>query len=398
MKSGYHQLTLAPECRYITTFATHKGLRRYKRLNFGTNAASEIFQSVIHDQIRDIPGVLNISDDVIVFGKDQEAHDTALQSVFEQFAKVGLTLNSEKCLFNQKSLTYFGFVFSAQGLSPNPHKVKAIQEAPPPTSAKAVRSFLGMASYCSRFIHNFSHLADPLRELTKKDVTFKWTGKHDNAFKQLKAALTSSTVMSYFDPEKETEVVTDASPYGLSAILTQTTPGQDDRKVIAYVSRSLTPVERRYSQTERKALAIVWAVERLHTYLYGSSFTLYAAIRIITNSAYDVSVGPLLKQLQLPSISDMIKQESASMVYKALNAEAPIYLAEQFTRVSDITSRTLRSSNLSLRPPRLKSRNGQNCFAYRGSYIWNSLSSEIKSSRTYGSFQTKLKAMLAETN
>ena len=117
------------------------------------------------------------------------------------------------------------------------------------------------------------------------------------------------------------------------------------------------------------------------------------AIRIITNSVYDVSVGPLLKQLQLPSISDMIKQESASMVYKALNAEAPIYLAEQFTRVCDITSRTLRSSTLSLRPPRLKSRNGQNCFAYRGSSIWNSLSSEIKSSRTFGSFKTKLKAM-----
>ena len=287
LKSGYHQLTLAPECRYITTFATHKGLRRYKRLNFGTNAASEIFQSVIHDQIRNIPGVLNISDDVIVFGTDQEAHDTALQSVFEQFAKVGLTLNSEKCLFNQKSLTYFGFVFSAQGLSPDPHKVKAIQEAPPPTSVKAVRSFLGMASYCSKFIHNFSHLADPLRELTKKDVPFKWTGKHDHAFKQLKAALTSSTDLSYFDPKKETEVVTDASPYGLSAILTQATPGQDDRKVIAYVSRSLTPVERRYSQTEREALAIVWAVERLHTYLYGSSFTLYTdckPIELILNN------------------------------------------------------------------------------------------------------------------
>ena len=122
-------------------FCHTQGLRRYKRLNFGTNAASEIFQSVIHDQIRDIPGILNISDDVIVFSTDQEAHDTALQSVFEQFAKVGLTLNSEKCLFNQKSLTYFGFVFSAQGLSPDPHKVKAIQEAPLPTSAKALRSF-----------------------------------------------------------------------------------------------------------------------------------------------------------------------------------------------------------------------------------------------------------------
>ena len=115
-------------------------------------------------------------------------------------------------------------------------------------------------------------------------------------------------------------------------------------------------------------------------------------------SAYDMPVGPLLKQLQLLSISDVIKQGSASMVYKALHTEAPIYLADQFTRVSDITSRTLRSSNLALSLPRLKSRNGQNCFSYKGSSIWNSLPSEIKSSRTFGSLKRKLKAMLAETN
>ena len=111
-----------------------------------------------------------------------------------------------------------------------------------------------------------------------------------------------------------------------------------------------------------------------------------------------MSVGPLLKQLQLPSISDLIMQEFASMVYKALNAEAPPYLAEQFTRVSAVTSRPLRSSNLNLRPPRLKSRHGQNCFAYRGSSVWNSLPSDIKSSRTFGSFKRKLKAMLVENN
>ena len=120
------------------------------------------------------------------------------------------------------------------------------------------------------------------------------------------------------------------------------------------------------------------------------------AIRIITNSGYNVSVGPLLRQLRLPSISDMIMQESASMAHKALNAEAPLYLTEQLTRVSDTTSRTLRSSNLSLRPPRHKSRHGQNCFAYRGSSIWNSLPSEMKSSRTFGSFQRKLKDMLVD--
>ncbi len=80
--------------------------------------------------------------------------------------------------------------------------------------------------------------------------------------------------MAYFDPNKETELVTDASPSGLSAILMQNTPGKDDKCVVAYASRALTDVERRYSQTEREALAIVWAIERLHLYLYGGHFKL----------------------------------------------------------------------------------------------------------------------------
>ena len=80
--------------------------------------------------------------------------------------------------------------------------------------------------------------------------------------------------MAYFDKNKKTELTTDASPWGLSAILSQSTPGHDDRWIVAYVSRSLTSVEQRYSQTEREALAIVWAVERLHTYLFGGPFTL----------------------------------------------------------------------------------------------------------------------------
>ena len=114
LRSGYHQLSLAPESRYITTFATHKGLRRYTRLNFGTNSASEIFQNIINEQIRDNQGALNISDDVIVFAKTQDAHDKALQAVFQKFSNIGLTLNKSKCEFNKHSLTFFEFVFSAK--------------------------------------------------------------------------------------------------------------------------------------------------------------------------------------------------------------------------------------------------------------------------------------------
>ena len=274
LRAGYHQLLLDEESRYITTFQTHKGLRRYRTLNFGTSSASEVFQHAIAEELRDIPNALNISDDVIVFGKNQAEHDEALKNVFQRFAARGLTLNKEKCEFNKEQLTFFGFVFSANGISADPIKVEAIKTAPTPTTQSGLRSFLGMATYCSKFIQNFSDLTQPLRELTKKNTTFQWKTKHEKAFNAVKSALTSTTVMSYFDKSKDTELVTDASPFGLSAILSQRTPGKEDRKIVAYISRSLSDVERRYSQTEREALAIVWAMEKLYLYLYGGKFTL----------------------------------------------------------------------------------------------------------------------------
>ena len=84
LSSGYHQLELAEESRHITTFSTHLGLRRYKRLLFGINAASEIFQNTIEELLTGLPGCKKISDDIIVFGKDQATHDANLRQVLER--------------------------------------------------------------------------------------------------------------------------------------------------------------------------------------------------------------------------------------------------------------------------------------------------------------------------
>ena len=137
-----------------------------------------------------------------------------------------------------------------------------------------VRSFLGMATYCAKFIPNFSKASEPLRELTKKDAKFQWSEQHEQSFNKIKELLASAKVMAYFDPSKETELVTDVSLSELSAILMRNTPGKEDRRVVAYSSRALTDIERRYSQTEREALAFIWAVKRLHLYLYSSHFKL----------------------------------------------------------------------------------------------------------------------------
>ena len=274
LRAGYHQLTLAPESRYITTFATHHGLWRCKRLNFCTNSASEIFQKKIQSLLINIPGSLNISDDIIVFGKTQAEHDRALEAVCQKFSDVNLTLHKKKCEFNKSSISFFGFVFSANGISPDPRKIAAIDSATRPTNVSEVRSFLGMATYCAKFIPRFSDVSEPLRELTKKNQSFQWSTRHDQSFCEIKKLLTSAQVMAYFDPTKETQLITDASPTGLSAILLQMTPDTKETRVVAYVSRTLSAVECRYSQTEREALAIVWAIEKLHIYLCGSHFKL----------------------------------------------------------------------------------------------------------------------------
>ena len=275
LRHGYHQILLAPESRYITTFRTHKGLHRYVRLNYGTSAASEVFQYAISQAIAGIDGVVNISDDILIFGPTQTAHDTALKDVFERLRQVGLTLNKSKCAYNKGTLEFFGMIFSADGVSPDPKKIAAITNAPRPTTVSGVRSLLGMTNYCSKFIMNYASITTPLRQLTKKNARFQWLPAHESAWKTLTRALTSAPVMAYFDTNKCTELIVDASPTGLGAILQQHTPDKQDHKVIAYASRALSPVEQRYSQTEREALAIVWAMERLHIYLYGTEFVLY---------------------------------------------------------------------------------------------------------------------------
>ena len=109
--------------------------------------------------------------------------------------------------------------------------------------------------------------------LPERDTKWSWTAIHQKAFELVKSMLTSDCVMSHFDPSVETQLKLDASPFDLGAVLLQVSG--DDIHPVAYASRTLTDVERRYSQTEREALAVVWACERFHIYLYGQEFKLY---------------------------------------------------------------------------------------------------------------------------
>ena len=150
--------------------------------------------------------------------------------------------------------------------------MQAVRDAPAPANASETRSFLGTVGFSSCFIPDFATIAEPLRRITQKGSTFEWGPSQQKAFSTLKDRLANATSLAYYDSSAPTEVIADASPFGLGAVLVQTQDGV--RRAVSYASRTLTPGEHRYSQTEREALALVWSFERFRQYLLGREFTL----------------------------------------------------------------------------------------------------------------------------
>ena len=142
-----------------------------------------------------------------------------------------------------------------------------------PESPRLCQKFyMGLVNFSAKFIPNHATVAEPLPQLTRKGVVFKWDKDQREAFKALKETLASAETLAYYDKDAKIRVIAKASPVGLVAVLAQDQNGQ--WRPAYNTSRSLTAVERRYSQTEREDLALVWACERFHVYLYGKNFEL----------------------------------------------------------------------------------------------------------------------------
>lgn len=231
-----------------------------------------MFQKVIEQILADCGCAVNFIDDIIVFGKTESEHDESLKKVLSKMREYRILLNHEKCVFKLNEIDFLGHHFDGNGMIPAHSKVEAIKHFREPVNAEEVRSYLGLVNYVGAFIPNLATISFPLRELTKNKSIFKWGAHEKTAFKQLNNLISNVETLSHFDPALKTRVVADASPVGLGAILLQF---RDDKpRVVTYASKSLTDTERRYAQTEKEALALVWAVERFQMYLIGIRFEL----------------------------------------------------------------------------------------------------------------------------
>ncbi|KAL3123271.1 hypothetical protein niasHT_006814 [Heterodera trifolii] len=152
-------------------------------------------------------------------------------------------------------------------------KEKAISEMPVPTNVSELRSFLGMINHYQQFVKNMRFLRQPLDELLKHDVAWVWSTDCQKAFDKVIEVLKSDQLLTHYDPEKDIIVSADASDYGIGAVLSHRFP-DGSLKAIAHASCSLSPAEMNYSQIEKEGLALVFAVQKFHKYLFGRHFVL----------------------------------------------------------------------------------------------------------------------------
>lgn len=347
IKDAFHQLQLDDESKHLTTFITHRGLFRYKRLVFGISCAPEMFQKILEQILADCENTVNFIDDIVVTGGSEAEHDLALDKVLKKLNEYGILLNQSKCAFKLTEIEFIGQRFNQNGMVPSQSKIEAIQSFRPPRSCEEVRSFLGLVNYVGSFIPNLASISFPLRELTKNNSTFVWEQGQEQAFNELIRLVGNIETLSHFDPKLRTRVVADASPVGLGAVLLQFHQGhpEGDPKVVAYASKSLTSTECRYAQTEKEALALVWAVERFQIYLFGIRFELETDHKPL-ESIFTPTSSPCLRierwVLRLQAFSyDVVYRKGKSNIADPLSRLSRPADIEEFDPDSDVYIRNV---------------------------------------------------------
>ena len=272
LADAYFQLALDDDSKKFCVINTPFGLFQYQRMCFGVASSPANFQRCIDAMIADLPGVASFIDDIIVTGKDHSEHLQNLNRLFERISEYGFTVKSNKCEFFRSSVEYLGHVIDKNGKRPSDVSVAAIKQLPQPRDLRQLQAFLGKVNYYRSFIPDFTAKASSLYALLKKNTKFVWSSKCNDAFLQLKNDVISATQLAHYDGSKRLVLATDASQYGIGAVLSIDDGGKE--RPIAHASKTLSEAQKSYSQIEKEALSIVFGVTKFRQFLFGNKFTL----------------------------------------------------------------------------------------------------------------------------
>ncbi len=274
LASGYWQVAMDEKDKCKTAFATHRGLYQFTVMPFGLCNAPVTFERLMELVLHGLQweACLVYLDDVIVFGRTYEETLSNLCKVFDRLRDAHLKLKPKKCVLFQKEISFLGHLVTDTGIKCDPTKVEAIRNMEPPKDVSGVKAFLGLASYYRRFLSNLATISYPLTALTQKNAKFVWGPKQMAAFNKIKELLISSSVLAYPTRDDPFILDTDASAFGIGAVLSQVQNGEE--RPIAYASKTLSKQQQNYCTTYRELLAVVTFMKQFRHYLWGRKFTL----------------------------------------------------------------------------------------------------------------------------
>ncbi|GBG84956.1 hypothetical protein CBR_g39419 [Chara braunii] len=268
LKSGYHQLEIRKEDRYKTAFKTRYGHFEWLVMLFGLTKAPTTFQAAMTTEFRHMLDrfVLIYLDDILVYSRSLNEHVEHLRTVLKRLRQAKYKANRDKCEFAQQELEYLGHYVTPQGIRPLADKIEALRVWPEPTNITDVRSFMGLAGYYQRFITGYSRIAAPMTRLKSPKVPFVFDDAARRSFQALKTAMLMAPVLSIYDPTLPTRVTTDASGYGIGAVLEQ--HDGDDWHPVEYFSHKVPPINS-LDDARKELLAFVMALKRWRHFLLG---------------------------------------------------------------------------------------------------------------------------------
>ena len=234
--SAYHHISVDPDSRDFTAFASPFGSFRYKRMPFGLKNAGSVYSRMVNRMLQQLPPgfCLSYLDDVLIYSGDVDSHVGHLEKVIQLHQQAGLKLQLNKTTLFQEEVEYLGHLVSKDGVAMLQEYVARIQEWPQPTTGKEMATWLGFCGYYRAFIPEFTNLTARMNGL-KKEKLITWDADLEDKFKRLKAEFSAGRVQAFPDFESGGlfTLTTDWSSTGVGAILSQQ-QGDTDRFIAAY--------------------------------------------------------------------------------------------------------------------------------------------------------------------
>ncbi|KAK5670272.1 hypothetical protein QVD99_8720 [Batrachochytrium dendrobatidis] len=272
LRGAYNLLRIKEGDESKTSFITKYGQFEFLVMPFGLANAPAQFQRMMNDLFREMIGknVLVYLDDIVIYSENMQEHKTHVRKVFQVLRKNLLFCKPEKCHFYQTKITYLGYIVSADGISMDPGKIKAVQDWPTPKKMRDVQVFLGFTNFYRALIINYSNITCHLTKLFKKDVPFKWGPEQERSFLELKAAFASADFLVHPDDSRPFILETDASDFAISGVLSQY-DDKDTLRPVAFYARQMNDAERNYEIYDKELLAVVESFKHWRHFLQGGS-------------------------------------------------------------------------------------------------------------------------------